>query len=202
MPLHKAHFATMDSTEAESEELFLEQEPEERPPPYFAPSRATKSNHQDDIEGNDNGEEQGEKHQCEEHQDEEHQEEDDEGHSDEDSVDEEFKDKVREELDRFRRPYIPDREPPPRNYAAYHPSFAKVETLCAEVFEEAVTLLESSEYQDKYTLQLLDMINRKQSIKYGPPSRVGFIGDSGAGKSKSQHFDNTLLTPQRQKLTD
>lgn len=155
----------MDSTRTKSDGWYPNQEPDGYPPPYSPQSRAGKPDQEEDGEA-----------EIDVDQDEEGLE-----HSDEDSVDGEFKDKVREELERFRKPYNPQQEVPPRNYAAYHPSFAKVEILCAEVFEEAITLLQSSEYQDKYTIQLLDMINRKQSIKYDPPSRVGIIGDSGVG---------------------
>jgi len=159
----------MDFSEAESDELFLKHEPDGCSPPDSLTSRATERHHQDEY---DKEEEQ----------------------SDEDSVDGEFRDKVRQELDRFGKPYEPRQEPPPRKYAAYHPSFARVETLCAEIFEEAVTLLESSKYQDKYTIQLLDMINRRKNIKYDPPSRVGIIGDSGVGKWKSERFEYARLT--------
>jgi hypothetical protein len=156
----------MDSTRTKSDGRYPNQEPDGCPPPYSPQSRAGKPDQEEDGEA-----------EIDVDQDEEGLE-----RSDEDSVDGEFEDKVREELERFRKPYNPQQEAPPSNYAAYHPSFAKVETLCGEVFEEAITLLQSSEYQDKYTIQLLDMINRKWSIKYDPPSRVGIIGDSGVGK--------------------
>ena len=94
---------------------------------------------------------------------------------------------VQAEQDKFGKPYNPEQELPP-DLPAYHSSFAKVEKLCAEIFSDAVTLLEASEYKDEVTKHLLESIDRRQAIKYDKPKRVGFIGDSGVGKHMLQLY--------------
>lgn len=67
---------------------------------------------------------------------------------DEDGVDEEFKDKLEAMRRGLRKPYIGANEDPP-DLPAYHPSFAKVESICEELFAGAAELLKTSDYQDK-----------------------------------------------------
>ena len=88
--------------------------------------------------------------------------------------------KVQMILEQFNTPYNSARERPPK-LTAYHPSFAKVESLCTEISRDAATIFETSEYKDRHTQNLLDTINRLQEIKYGEPKRIGIVGDSGVG---------------------
>lgn len=166
MPSTKPHSPEVDAAEGGSEELFLKQESEDAPPPYSSPSIATTCFNRIVPHSQDHGE-------------------DGEEQLDEDNIDGEFRDRITVEMEKFGRPYDPREESPP-DLAAYHPSFAKVERLCAEVFQDGATLLETSEFTDKYTKQLVSIISRKRKIKYDPPSRIAIIGDSGVGKCQWQ----------------
>lgn len=158
----ESHFPHINAADGFPEELFFEQKSEDGPPPYPFPATTTHSFDQKTPLGQDHDE-------------------DGEDQLDEENIDGEFRDRIATELDKFGRPYDPREEEPPA-CAAYHPSFAKVENLCAKVFEDAATLLKASEYTDKCTNQLLDIISRKRNIKYDPPGRIGIIGNSGVGK--------------------
>lgn len=102
---------------------------------------------------------------------------------DAEDADEEFKEKLEAQRQGLYEPYRLAHEDPP-NLPAYHPSFAKVEKICEDLFTDAGKLLEASDYQDTYTQALWSKIKRHQAIAYDPPKRIGLLGDSGVGRSQ------------------
>ena len=96
-------------------------------------------------------------------------------------VDEEFKDKLKAICQGLEKPYSNYNNELP-NLPAYHPSFANVEEICADLFAGAAQIFENSDYQDGYTESLHTKIKKHRSIAYPPAKTVGFMGDSGVGK--------------------
>lgn len=70
--------------------------------------------------------------------------------------------------------------------AAYHPSFKRAEECCNTIYARAASLIKDSDYEDDETKQLLGDINNvgegSGCVVYPALSRVGLIGNSGAGK--------------------
>ena len=90
--------------------------------------------------------------------------------------------KMRDVYSSFESPYDSSHERRP-DLPAYHPSFRKVEDLCARIMSSAETLLHEAEYQDSETYQLIDLIRTQKVIQYPKAQRIGMMGDSGVGKS-------------------
>ena len=158
----ESHVYSMKSSEAWDERLLFPQLPDICPPLSY-PSSSTTTNLNDEIQSD-----------SEEHDE-------NEVDSDKEGANEDIKAMVQGVSEKFGEPYSSMNEPFPK-VPAYRPSFAKVEDLCTEIFNDATTLLEASDYQDKYTQHLLDVIRRRQDIKYDKPKRIGNFGDSGVGK--------------------
>lgn len=97
---------------------------------------------------------------------------------DEADATEDFREKVSQIKTGLGDPYDPNVESLPK-LAAYHSSFAEVETYCAEIFEGASAFLECSGFQDAETLELLNRARDGQNIQYPAARRIGLIGDSG-----------------------
>ena len=154
------HLSLIHAQTSADPALFVKGEP-------HSPLRATKplTPNADESSEEDDGEDENEFHDL----------------YDEDGVDEESKEKLEAVRRGLRKPYIGTNEDPP-DLPAYHPTFAKVERICEELFAGAAELLKTSDYQDKYTQWLMKKIQRHQAIAYPAPKKISLVGDSGVGK--------------------
>ncbi|KAK4692237.1 hypothetical protein P7C71_g4926, partial [Lecanoromycetidae sp. Uapishka_2] len=107
---------------------------------------------------------------------------------DADGADEEFKDDLEAQVQGLDKPYRLANETPP-DHPAYHLSFAKVESICEDLFAKAAELLENSDYQDTYTQELQSKIKQRQAIAHDAAKRIGLLGDSGVGTMPLQLVD-------------
>ena len=105
----------------------------------------------------------------------------DEDLSEEDAESGEFQESFDAVLEGMGLPYNPDNELLP-DLPAYRPSFRKVESSCAQVFEEAATLIEESDYSDDCTKQLHESIMEKKNLQYPEAKKIAFFGASGVGE--------------------
>ena len=113
----------------------------------------------------------------------------------------EFDARIEKTLCGFGRPYDCATEQEP-SLAAYHPSFRSAEKSCNDIYERAANLLESSDYKDDETRQLLADIENIGGVIYSTLSRVGLIGDSGVGQcSRVRRIESCLLTIDRKELS-
>lgn len=107
---------------------------------------------------------------------------DDQTSSDDDEYEEEFQERVDAILHGADMPYNPLEEGLPK-FAAYHPSFLKVEQHCKELVRDTIALLRNAEYKDPRILQLTQKALESLDINYPPARKIGLMGDSGVGKS-------------------
>lgn len=119
--------------------------------------------------------------------------------TDEADATEDFREKISKIKNGLGDRYDPSVESLPK-LAAYHPSFAKVETYCTEIFEGASTLLKGSGFQDTETLELLKRARDGQNIQYPAARRIGLIGDSGVVSRCQRPIPLQLLTIPRERV--
>ena len=93
----------------------------------------------------------------------------------------EFDARIEDILRSFGKAYDCATEQEP-SLAAYHPSFKRAEDSCNEISSRAASLIQSSDYEDDETRQLLADIKKTGNVVYPTLSKVGLIGDSGVGE--------------------
>ena len=111
------------------------------------------------------------------------------GSDDDFDGDEEFREMVNAIKDAADTPYDSMNEALPK-LPVYHPAFLRAVQLCTELVDGAFNILKNAEYKDTRVLQLLQKASMSRTIEYPEPKLVGFIGDSGVGKSS---LINSLL---------